>query len=262
VRPSLVAITDVEASPRFTDPGTPVDIAAHLLVSVNQAEQIKASYTVTDPNGNTVFTSTPVTVSLTVQTVLDNVDLGSFATTGLADGGYTITVTLTDLSGQPLPGGSGQGTVLIGTPVSATLTTSPTTLPPGTNTVTTTLQVNAVGGQGTPLSASVTVPTNNGVSIVPNSFNVAPTTITPGAGSETLSWNLASSATTLYITQDAYPPGIDIVNPTTNSITQLVDTDSIGDSLIFDKNGDIVYDTFRDPGEIGIFGMGTRDSPG
>src|SRR4029077_17172433 len=128
----------------------------------------------------------------------------SFPTTGLADGGYTITVTLTDTSGQPLPGGSGQGTALIGTPLSATLTTSPTTLPPGTNTVTTTLQVNAVAGQGTPQTASVTVPTNNGVTTVPGSFNVAPTTIPPGAGSETLTWNLASSATTLYITQDAF----------------------------------------------------------
>jgi uncharacterized membrane protein len=253
VRPSQVVVSAVDASPPFTNPGPTVDVKAHLLVSINQPEQLKASYTVSDPSGSTVFTSTPVTVTLTVQTTLDTVDLGSFPTTGLADGSYTIEVNLTDSSGQALPGGTGQGSVLIGTPVAATLSTSPPTLPPGNGTVTTTLQVNAVGGQGTPLSASVTVPTSNGVSIVPGSFNVAPTTITQGAGSETLTWSLASSATTLYITQNAYPPGIDLVNLNTNTVTQLVDTDATGDSLIFDKNGDIVYDTYRDPGEIGIF---------
>ena len=41
---------------------------------------------------------------------------------------------------------------------------------------------------GIPLTAQVTIPTNNGVSIAPNSFSLAPTTITTGADSETLVW--------------------------------------------------------------------------
>ena len=35
------------------------------------------------------------------------------------------------------------------------------------------------------------MPTNNGVAIVPGSFNVAPTKITTGPGSETLEWDLS-----------------------------------------------------------------------
>ncbi len=46
----------------------------------------------------------------------------------------------------------------------------------------------------TPVVAQVTVPTNNGVAIVPNSFSLAPTTITAGATSETLTWDLGFSA--------------------------------------------------------------------
>jgi hypothetical protein len=46
---------------------------------------------------------------------------------------------------------------------------------------------------GIPLTAQVTIPTNNGVSIVPNSFSLAPTKITTGADSETLVWKPSSA---------------------------------------------------------------------
>ena len=48
--------------------------------------------------------------------------------------------------------------------------------------------------QDTPVVAQVTVPTGNGVSIVSGSFSVAPTTMTTGASSETLTWDLGFSA--------------------------------------------------------------------
>ena len=63
----------------------------------------------TDANGTVVFTSTPVALTLNVQTSLITVDMGSFPTTSLADGTYTINVTVTDASGNPIPGATGQG---------------------------------------------------------------------------------------------------------------------------------------------------------
>ena len=71
--------------PRPTlDPGAPVDVTAKVLNSVNQQQQALASYTVTDPTGTVVFyTSTPVALTLNVQTSLITVDLGSFPTTSL-----------------------------------------------------------------------------------------------------------------------------------------------------------------------------------
>ena len=45
-----------------------------------------------------------------------------------------------------------------------------------------------------PVTVTVQVPTTTGVSIVANSFNVAPTQTTTGATSETLIWNFSSLA--------------------------------------------------------------------
>jgi uncharacterized membrane protein len=142
VRDAVVDVTEVDATPPYTQPGAPVDVTAKVLNSVNKQQQALASYTVTDPNGTVVFSSTPVALTLNVQTSLITVDLGNFQTTGLADGSYTINVTVADASGHPIPGATGQGSVLIGTPVSGSLTVSPTTLPAGNGTVTNTLQID------------------------------------------------------------------------------------------------------------------------
>src|SRR5262249_40239006 len=47
-----------------------------------------------------------------------------------------------------------------------------------------------------PVTASVEVPKNTGVSIVPNSFNVAPAQIISGTDFDTLVWNTAMTALT------------------------------------------------------------------
>ena len=47
--------------------------------------------------------------------------------------------------------------------------------------------------QTVPVTATITVPTNNGVGVSPNSFSIAPTNITTGTTSETLTWDLALS---------------------------------------------------------------------
>ena len=141
-RAALVQVVSVTANPTFTDPGGKVDVSARVLNAVNKEQSAEVSYKVSDPTGKVIFTSTPVSIALHVLTTLTTLDLGNLDTTGYAIGDDTITVTLTDPSGHPILGATGTGSLLIGTPVTATLSTSPSTLPPGSGTVTTTLQLN------------------------------------------------------------------------------------------------------------------------
>ena len=60
LRAALLAVTEVDPTPGFTNPGLPVDISARVLSAFNQAQMALASYTITNALGTTVFTSTPV----------------------------------------------------------------------------------------------------------------------------------------------------------------------------------------------------------
>ena len=133
----------VTTDPPFVDPGGAVNVSARLLNAVNLERSAMASFVVRDSNGQQVFASTPVPAELTVQTSLTTVALGTLDTTGLALGNYTIEVTLTDTGGQPIPGATGQGTLLVGSPVSASLSVSPSVVATGTSTVTDTLTITS-----------------------------------------------------------------------------------------------------------------------
>ncbi len=156
-RAASVEVISVSTNPPFTNPGGQVDVSAEILDAVNRQQQAQVSYTVTDPNGNVVFTSQPVSTTLNVLSTLSSVDLGNFDTTSLADGEYTINVAIDDASGNPIPGATGHGTLLVGTPVTAQLSTTPLTLPAGNAAVTSTLQINASGDSGA-TTAEFTVP--------------------------------------------------------------------------------------------------------
>ncbi len=159
VPPALVEVVGVTPKPAFTQPGGVVDVSARLLNAVNQQQQAEVSYTVTDPSDKVIFTSQPVTTTtLQVLTTLSTVDLGNLDTTGFALGDDTINVTVADASGNPIPGATGTGTLLIGTPVSATLVTTPTSLPPGSGMVTSTLQINSQTSFTSPLTLAGETP--------------------------------------------------------------------------------------------------------
>jgi uncharacterized repeat protein (TIGR01451 family) len=149
LRSAFVEVTEVDANPAFVAPGGQVQVSARVLNAVNQVQQGQVAYTVTDANGNTVFSSAPVPVTLNLQASLVTVNLGTLDTTGFAKGNYTLNVTVTDAAGHPLPGSTGHGTLLVGSPVTATLSVSPTTLPPGNGTVTNTLTLNFAPQVGT-----------------------------------------------------------------------------------------------------------------
>ncbi len=140
-RAETVSVVSVATTPPFADAGGSIDVTARILNAVNRQQDALASFTVRDPNGALVFTSAPVPFTLTLATSLVTVDLGTFGSTGYANGQYTVTVTIADASGTPIVGAVKDGSVLIGSPVSGSITAGPDTLPPGTNTVTNTLVV-------------------------------------------------------------------------------------------------------------------------
>ena len=166
-RNTLVQVIAVTTNPTFTSSGSQVDVTAQILNAVNQEQQVRVSYTVTDASGKVVFTSPPVATTLDVLATLSTVDLGNLDTIGFALGDDTINVTVSDAAGNPIAGATGTGTLLIGTPVTATLSTTPSTLPPGSGTVTTTLQVNSQ------LSYSTSPLTTEGLKQIANTSSLA-----------------------------------------------------------------------------------------
>ena len=143
-RNEAVSVVDVTVVPPFGDPGDLVSISTRLLNSVNQEQEALVTYRVLDSNGVEVIPpSTPEPVSLTVVTSLAFVELGTLDTSGLALGQYSIEVTVTDLLGSPLSGAVGTGTLLIGSPVSANIESTPESLPPGTSTITNSLEIGS-----------------------------------------------------------------------------------------------------------------------
>lgn len=143
VRRETVSVTAVSAAPPFADPGATVAVSARLLNAVNKLQEARVGYTLKDAGGAVLFTSTPVATTLNVLTTLSTVDLGDLDTTGLAPGDYTLTVTVSDAGGTPIPGATGSGGLLIGSPVTATLTVDPDILPAGDGTVTHTLRLDS-----------------------------------------------------------------------------------------------------------------------
>lgn len=142
-RREFVSVVAVTPAPAFIDPGGQVTVSARVLNAVNREQQATVRFVVTDAGGAVVFTSSPTTTTLGVLTSLSTVNLGSLDTTGFALGDYTLTVTVSDANGQPIPGATGTGHLLVGSPVTADLSVSPATLPAGTGTVSNTLVVES-----------------------------------------------------------------------------------------------------------------------
>ena len=57
------------------------------------------------------------------------------------------------------------------------------------------LTIFDLGGVPTPITASVRVPNDGSVEVVPGSFNIDPDSVVPGAGFDTLTWTLQNGAT-------------------------------------------------------------------
>jgi uncharacterized membrane protein len=138
-----VGVVGVSPDPSFAEAGQPVNVSAQVLSGVTAGQQGQASFTITDSTNKVVFTSTPVPVTLSTLTALATVTLGILDTSALAPGEYTIQVTIANSSGQPIAGATGSGSLVIGSPVTASLAVDTSGLALGTNTVTDTLTVGS-----------------------------------------------------------------------------------------------------------------------
>jgi hypothetical protein len=142
-RREFVSIVDVTATPPFGNGGTQVVVKTRILNAVNARRDVLVKYFLRDSGGNIVRTGTSVAATLDVVTSISTIDLGTIDTTGLADGSYRLEVETTELSGEPVLGGNGGAAIIIGSPVKASISVDKSVLPPGTQTVTTTLEIDA-----------------------------------------------------------------------------------------------------------------------
>ena len=158
-RIEVVSVASVLVEPSFVDPGGSANVTARVLNAVNRQRDVTTSFVVKNSLGNTVFTSPNTSVSLgTVQSLVD-VDLGSIDTSLLPVGEYTVTVSISE-AGQPIPGATRDGRLLVGSPVTAELSASPDVLPPGDSTITNTLEISlgaSTGGGSLELVGQLTI---------------------------------------------------------------------------------------------------------
>ncbi len=151
-RREFVSIVDVTATPPFGSGGTQVAVKTRILNAVNTQRDVRVNYVLRNSGGTIVRTGADVAATLNVVTSIATIDLGTIDTTGLADGSYRIEVRTTDLNGDLIPGGEGATSLLIGSPVKASISLDKSVVPPGVQTVTTTLQLDADVSFDTPFA--------------------------------------------------------------------------------------------------------------
>ena len=94
VRPSVADVLSVTASPSAITAGDPVSVTAEVFNTANVTRSVQAQIEILDSSGDVVGTPTDVPVSLVPGNGDLTLDLGQVTTTGLADGLYSVNVSL------------------------------------------------------------------------------------------------------------------------------------------------------------------------
>jgi len=145
-RSQFLSVQNVVANPEFISPGATAMVTASLANVVNQNRTVNVTLTVLNSSNTVVLSPPPQPVTLSLLSLVTPVNFGTIAAQNLPAGMYTLQVTVTDpATNQTLPGGVGTGALLIGSPVTATLTVNPPFVPTGNSSVTSTLAVNTGG---------------------------------------------------------------------------------------------------------------------
>ncbi len=148
-RQEMVEVVEVTAAPAFADPGDEISLSARLLNAVNRDRNLLVSCMVKDARENMVFQIPPVETQLTVLASLDTVKLGRLDTAGYVPGTYRIEVTVTEADGTPVAGGSGRGSLLVGSPITAAISLDRSEMSPGDGTVQVRLDLKSLMEYGT-----------------------------------------------------------------------------------------------------------------
>ena len=142
VRAAAADVLGVTVNPiSIATVGTSIAVSASVFNTANATRNVQAQLTVLDSSNKPVDTPTDVPITLTPTAGAVTFPLGNLDTTGLANGVYSLRVSLLASDGSTLPGKTSEAPFLVGIPISASVSASPTTLPPGTSNVTTTITV-------------------------------------------------------------------------------------------------------------------------
>ena len=131
IRPAAADVIGVTATPQAVNPGDPVTVSAQVFNTANATRSLEARLQVLDATNTVIATSPLVPFSIDPSQRSVTVSLGQLATTGLADGLYNLQVTLLTSDGSPLPGNANQTPLLIGIPITASVSPSSSLLAPG-----------------------------------------------------------------------------------------------------------------------------------
>jgi hypothetical protein len=251
VTQDVVSVLSVTPNPgTLATAGQAVDVSADIYAGVVNPRQAQVLYTVTDSNSHTIFTATPVPINLYNLPQTTTLDLGSFDTSSLSAGAYTITVTVEETSGQAIAGATRTAVLPIGEPVTGTLTINSDTITAGADTAFSTLTVTNQTQGSLAVTAEVDVPIT-GATLNTGSFSIAPNQIIAGANSEQLIWNLNLAAGTLQ--QITWSSTI------ANLQAGQVQTVALGGLLTFVNNGNNVQTALP---ALAVAGLPTEQSTG
>jgi uncharacterized membrane protein len=171
VRQATADVLGVTVNPVTVNPGAMVDVMAQVFNTANVTRNILAHIDILDANGNLVMPEQNVPLTLVPGTDSMTLDLGKIDTTPLANGVYSAKVSLLAGDGTPLPGKSAQAFFGVGQPVTASVSPSPSLLPPGTSNVTTTISVGNQGGTSIQAASTIDQPGDQVVWIATSSGN-------------------------------------------------------------------------------------------
>ena len=141
IRPATADVLSVTATPVAANPGDSVAVSASIFNTANATRNLLARVDVLDSTGTVVSSSANIPFSLAPGATPISLNLGSISTTGLANGLYSTRVSLLTVDGVALPGRTAQSSFEIGAPVSASVTQSTVSVPPGSSSVSTSLTV-------------------------------------------------------------------------------------------------------------------------
>ena len=132
VRPQAISIDNVTATPSYGPAGTQFVITARVFSEVNQDAQGYLQMQPYNSSGSAVtFGYTSPVFNLTTTSTLQTVTIATIDSTTFANGVYTLNVTGVS-GGIPIPGAAATGSILVGAPLSGTLTANANSTPPGT----------------------------------------------------------------------------------------------------------------------------------
>ncbi len=151
----LADVLALTANPDSVRAGEPVALRARLLNSANIVRDATLHAELLDESGTVLRSLADISLRLNPATEPLDVDLPALDTTGLASGLYALRAVLRGPDSNSL-GRAAVAPLFIGIAVGATVSASPTLLPPGDSSVTSSIDVTGTVTPGTPVDGDLT----------------------------------------------------------------------------------------------------------